>query len=106
MVRRRRRRRKSKNALTSGVKIFTRAAGKIPIAGRFIKPIGEATAKLTGALLTTTGKLTTAELRATRDLVQMGTRRRLRGRRGRGTRKRRSRKSSTRRRRRHRRRRR
>lgn len=96
----RKRRRRRRNTLGRDAKVFTRALGNIPIAGKFIRPIGEAATKLTGTLLATTGKLTDAELMATGHLAKRGlniaiparskTRRRHR-RRGRGTRKRRKR---------------
>ena len=103
--RRRRKRRRRKNTLGRDTRVFTRALGNIPIAGKFIRPIGEAAATLTGNLLATAGKLTDAELMATGHLAKKGlsvgiparskTRRRHR-RRGKGTRKKRKRRRGTR----------
>jgi len=93
-------RKRQRTTLGRDARVFTRALGNIPIAGKFIRPIGEAASTLTGTLLATAGKLTDAELMATGHLAKKGlsvgiparskTRRRHR-RRGKGTRKKRKR---------------
>jgi len=100
-------RKRQRTTLGRDARVFTRALGNIPIAGKFIRPIGEAAATLTGTLLATAGKLTDAELMATGHLAKKGlsvgiparskTHRRHR-RRGKGTRKKRKRRHKKRRR--------
>ena len=92
------RQKRKRTTLDRGARVLIRASGNILIVGPFIKPVSKALVDVTGALFTTAGKLTDAELMATGHLAKRGlnigipTRSKTRRRRrkhGRGTRKRR-----------------
>ena len=59
-------------SLDKGVHSWAKALGDIPMAGKFIKPVGIAAADLTGSALETSGNLASAEIKATRNLAKKG----------------------------------